>query len=204
NTGTEGQLFTEQQLQAVLAQTNVEYILAYTVPGPGCPYPPNYQALEYTHSNIHLYVGGDLREPITSANDPTFYVHHSFVDLIFEIWRQTRQPRWAREDAYTPELGQCASPLHFGFSRMSPFNLINRDGLSNAYTDQMYRYAPRPGCSVSMPTCGSRYLFCDLRGFPHCVTKIKLGGICRGYEGMDACYMGQCIFGRCIPGPTPA
>lgn len=54
-----------------------------------------------------------------------------------------------------------------------------------------------------MPTCGSRYLFCDPRGYPHCVSKIKVGGICRGFEGLDACYMGQCIFGRCMPGPTP-
>lgn len=56
----EGQLFTEQQLNAVFQQTNVEYVMAYTVPLAGCPYPTNYQALEYTHSNIHLWLGGDI------------------------------------------------------------------------------------------------------------------------------------------------
>ena len=87
---------------------------------------------------------------------------------------------------------------------MVPFNnLINRDGLSNSYTDQMYRYAPRPTCSVELPTCGSKYLFCDTRGYPHCVAKIKLGGLCGRFQGFDACYNGQCIFGRCMPGPTP-
>lgn len=35
--------------------------------------------------------------PETSGNDPVFYVHHAFVDLIWEIWRQVRQPRGARE-----------------------------------------------------------------------------------------------------------
>jgi len=47
-------------------------------------------------------------------------------------------------------------------------------------------------------------LFCDFNhGFPHCVAKIKFGGICEGFDGMDACFNGQCIFGRCQQGPTP-
>ncbi|KAH7700491.1 tyrosinase 4 [Aphelenchoides avenae] len=204
NMAAEGQLFTEAQVNAVLAQTNIEYVMAYTVPLAGCPYPPNYGAMEYSHSNVHLWLGGDMKPPITSANDPIFYTHHSFIDHIWENWRQLRQPKWVREMAYTPDLPQCASPMHFSYAPMRPFfNLINRDGLSNSYTDQLYRYAPRPTCSAQMPTCGSRYLFCDPRGYPHCVAKIKVGGICRGFEGLDACYMGQCIFGRCMPGPTP-
>jgi hypothetical protein len=27
----------------------------------------------------------------TSANDPIFFIHHSFVDMIWEIWRQRAQ-----------------------------------------------------------------------------------------------------------------
>uniref|UniRef100_A0A914YXP4 ShKT domain-containing protein n=1 Tax=Panagrolaimus superbus TaxID=310955 RepID=A0A914YXP4_9BILA len=204
NLGQEGQLFSEFQINQVLQQTNIEYVMAYTVPLPGCPYPTNYGALEYTHSNIHLWLGGDMKPPVTSANDPIFYMHHSFVDLIWEMWRQLRQPKWVREMAYTPDLPQCANEQHFSYAPMRPFfNLANRDGLSNSYTDQMYRYAPRASCSLATPTCGSQYLFCDTRGFPHCVTKIKLGGLCGRFLGFDACYMGQCMFGRCVPGPTP-
>lgn len=68
----------------------------------------------------------------------------------------------------------------------------------------MYRYGSRPGCSFEMPTCGSPYLFCDARVSPHCVSKVKLGGLCAGFEGLDACFNGICIGGRCVPGPTPA
>lgn len=179
--------------------------MAYTVPLAGCPYPTNYQALEYTHSNIHLWLGGDMKPPTTSANDPIFYMHHSFVDLIWELWRQLRQPRWLREMQYTPDIPQCANPLHFSYAPMRPWNhLQNRDGLSNSYTDQMYRYAPRATCTIQLPTCNSKYLFCDTRFYPHCVAKVKIGGLCMGFEGFDACYNGQCIFGRCVPGPTPA
>lgn len=30
-------------------------------------------------------------DPYTSANDPAFYLHHSFVDYIWEIFRQRKQ-----------------------------------------------------------------------------------------------------------------
>lgn len=64
----------------------------------------------------------------------------------------------------------------------------------------MYRYAPRATCSPQNMNCGSKYLFCDLlHGYPHCVAKIKINGLCMGFEGQDACFNGQCYFGRCYP-----
>lgn len=71
------------------------------------------------------------------------------------------------------------------------------------YTDQMFRFMPRPGCSAELPDCGSPYLFCDTRGIPHCVSKIKFNGLCVGFEGFDACFNGACVIGRCVPAPSP-
>jgi hypothetical protein len=51
---------------------------------------------------------------------------------------------------------------------------------------------------------GSQYLFCDTRTSPHCVSKIKQNGQCRGFEGVDACHNGVCFNGFCIPGATPS
>uniref|UniRef100_A0A9J2Q8W3 ShKT domain-containing protein n=1 Tax=Ascaris lumbricoides TaxID=6252 RepID=A0A9J2Q8W3_ASCLU len=202
--GREGSLWTEYTLNDIMMQTTIENMLHYTAPLQGCPLPMNLNALEFVHSYIHLWIGGHMHDPPTSANDPIFYPYHAFVDFVWELWRQTHQTPQAREMEYPPDIAICGDPQHFGNSFMRPyFNLINRDGLSNMYTDQMYRYAPRPGCSAQMPACGSQYLFCDVRGVPHCVSKIKPYGVCVGFEGLDACFNSVCQNGRCVPGPTP-
>ncbi|VDK76562.1 unnamed protein product [Litomosoides sigmodontis] len=204
NLGTEGRLFSERNIQQVMRQNRIENMLSYTAPMQGCPYPVNYGALEYSHSNVHLWIGGHMKPPEQSSNDPIFFSHHAFVDLVWELWRQNVQPAWARELDYPPDIAACADPQHFSYALMRPFfTLYNRDGLSNMYTSQMYRFAPRPSCTAEIPTCGTPYLFCDTRGLPHCVSKIKLNGLCTGFEGLDACFNGICWRGRCVPGSTP-
>ncbi|CAI4226184.1 unnamed protein product [Auanema sp. JU1783] len=199
---TEGRLFSETNINNLLSQTEIQNVLAYTAPQSGCPFRPNFGALEYSHSSIHLWIGGDMKPPSTSANDPIFFLHHCFVDFVWEMWRQARQNRIARETAYPPDIGTCANSQHFSYSQMRPWDKQNIEGLSNAYTDNLYRYSPRPTCSHQNPNCGSPYLWCDTRGAPHCVVKVKQNGLCRGFEGFDACWQGSCVNGWCRPGPV--
>uniref|UniRef100_A0A0N4ZUJ2 Tyrosinase_Cu-bd domain-containing protein n=1 Tax=Parastrongyloides trichosuri TaxID=131310 RepID=A0A0N4ZUJ2_PARTI len=198
--GREGHLLTEQNVNTALSQNNIISTLAYTAPLRGCIYPSFFGAIEYIHGAVHNWLGGTVLKISTSVNDPIFFQHHSFVDYLFEMWRQTKQNRMQRETDYPPDLPQCMNAQHFSNAIMRPFNIRNRDGLSNAYTDNMYSFAPRPTCSFQNRNCGSSYLFCDPRGYPHCVSKIKLGGICSGFEEMDACFGGVCVNGRCVGG----
>ena len=199
NVGAQGSLFTEAEIVSVMRQTQIEQVLAVTAPQQGCPVRTDWNVLEYTHGNIHIFVGGDMLDQSTSANDPIFFLHHSFVDFIWELWRQQRQSRYERENAFPLDRQQCSSANHFGSALMRPFEpWRNVDGLSNLYTDNMFEYAPRPTCSASTE-CGSKYLFCDRsHGSPRCSSKIRIGASCAGYRGENPCYNGACQGGVCV------
>jgi hypothetical protein len=43
--------------------------------------------LEHTpHNNVHVDMGGDMGVPDTAAIDPIFYVHHSNIDRLWNLW----------------------------------------------------------------------------------------------------------------------
>ncbi|VDK47499.1 unnamed protein product [Cylicostephanus goldi] len=72
---------------------------------------------------------------VSSANDPAFFLHHSFIDYIWETWRQGKQPRQNRESDYPRDDIRCNSAAHFARAPMLPFSpMLNIDGLSNEYT----------------------------------------------------------------------
>lgn len=91
-------LFQASDLSFLMRQTGVASFFAFTAPQ--CA---NFDALEYRHDNIHKYVGGHMGEPTVSANDPVFFLHHAFIDFIWELWRQQRQTRTERENVYPAE-----------------------------------------------------------------------------------------------------
>lgn len=120
--GSQASLFTQDQLNNVYSQTAIEQVLAYTAPRQGCPVRPDWNCLEYVHGNPHIWIGGDMLDQSTSANDPAFYMHHSFVDLIWENWRQQQQNRADRENAYPNDIAECSNVQHFRQADMKPFD----------------------------------------------------------------------------------
>uniref|UniRef100_A0A0R3RX42 Tyrosinase_Cu-bd domain-containing protein n=1 Tax=Elaeophora elaphi TaxID=1147741 RepID=A0A0R3RX42_9BILA len=173
----EGRPLNENDIQAVIRHSNVIDVLAYTAPQSGCKHPTDWTSLEYSHANALVWVGGDMFQQTSSANDPLFFLHHAFVDSIWEYWRQHRQSRDARAKNYPPDLPECSGENHFAQNLMRPFEpLRNIDGISNIYNERLYRYAPRPVCHGRRDR---EFLFCDLsHGYARCSTKIRLGGKC--------------------------
>lgn len=53
--------------------------------------PPN------THNRVHVWVDGDMA-PMTSPNDPLFFLHHCFVDKVWADWQQAHP-----DERYLPE-----------------------------------------------------------------------------------------------------
>ncbi|KAK0397951.1 hypothetical protein QR680_002354 [Steinernema hermaphroditum] len=199
----DGEFFNDARVDWVVDQTEIDRVMAYSSPLVECEnYTLDDRFLEYSHDYVHYYINGDMFTKYGSSNDPIFFMHHGMIDLVWEEWRQKRQTREQRENDYPADRHRCAPSYHFRNAKMSllePFR--NIDGCSNKYTDNMYEYAPRPTCTNLDLNCRSEFLFCDnvTNDSPKCSAKVKLGGNCSGFEGIEnACYKGKCVKGRCV------
>jgi hypothetical protein len=45
--------------------------------------------LEGLHADVHAWVGGTMRDLLTSPADPLFWMHHANVDRIYTLWQKT-------------------------------------------------------------------------------------------------------------------
>jgi tyrosinase len=50
------------------------------------------------HNRVHLWVGGSM-EPMTSPNDPVFFLHHCFIDKVWADWQAKQDADW-KESGY--------------------------------------------------------------------------------------------------------
>ena len=77
------------------------------------------------HNRVHLWVGGSM-EPMTSPNDPVFFLHHCFVDKIWADWQEQKMKDFNNGDApppphYAPLID--GPPGHNLKDIMKPFNV---------------------------------------------------------------------------------
>ncbi len=69
------------------------------------PYSPGPNSWEVTsegglHNPVHRWIGGNMADA-TSPNDPVFFLHHCYLDLLWERWK-TQHPT---SDPYLPTSG---------------------------------------------------------------------------------------------------
>ena len=161
NIGSSGTLMTNAGIHGVLSRNRTYQITN--------PFASKQHNLEVQHNTVHVWVGGNMDDLSTSAEDPVFFLHHSFIDYLWEEFRTKQkilgidpetdypQDAWG-EDGHAPN-----APVGFG-------DLRNVDALSNVLAD-LVQYDPSPVCSRSHPNCVSKYLRCDSgRAHPVCVS----------------------------------
>ena len=88
-----------------------------------------------------------------APTDPIFFSHHSFVDLLFEEFRQ-RQSLYDRMFDYPEEINDTNLHLvgHGPFKPMIPFEpMVNMQGLSQSYTGNIW--------IITIYTCSCIILF---------------------------------------------
>lgn len=119
------------------------------------------KTIEFQHNLPHDWVGGMMDLLPSAPKDPAFFLHHAYVDYIWEKFRQ-KQQRLGEDPEYYPGLGDISlnkynlTLFHASHRQMDCFRWMNNiDGYSKNYTQYLYAYEDSP----TYPNCGnSKYL----------------------------------------------
>ncbi|XP_076112242.1 tyrosinase-like protein 2 [Mytilus galloprovincialis] len=121
--------------------------------------------IEGQHNLPHEWIGGTMDILNSSARDPTFILHHAFIDYVWEKFRQ-KQERLGENPEYYPSLGKTSetdkynlTAFHNATNVMACFPWMeNKDGYRSDYVGILYEYEESPKC----PDCGkSKYITCN-------------------------------------------
>ncbi|GFN77509.1 tyrosinase [Plakobranchus ocellatus] len=92
----------------------------------------------------------------TAAFDPIFFMHHSFVDYLWELFRTNLRSLGADPEIY-PDI-EDAESRHHSTASTGFGDLTQADGYLDSLTDS-YEYESAPICTARFPDCGSRSVF---------------------------------------------
>lgn len=168
NVGVEGELYLYEEIQNITTRTRFVEICGMTRDMEN-------HGLEFHHGDIHLWVGGNMAELNTAADDPLFWMHHANVDRIWELQRQNALRAGVDIDNDYP-----TNPEDYGNEFHAPdaeFGLLRpdltvQDGVRRNMMDGLYMYEPSPTCSARSMDCGSNQLRCvQLNGNYICISK---------------------------------
>ncbi|GFO16266.1 tyrosinase [Plakobranchus ocellatus] len=166
NVGSDGDLFTATNIEDVLSRTRHADIVT------SADVEPRFD-LEFHHAAVHVFCGGTMGQLDTAAFDPIFFMHHSFVDYLWELFRTNLRSLGADPEIY-PDI-EDAESRHHSTASTGFGDLTQADGYLDSLTDS-YEYESAPICTARFPDCGSRYLTC-LDRISRCVPIIPTGGI---------------------------
>ena len=151
NVGADGQLYSRESIEMILSRNDHSEIIA-----PNSD--PDYD-IEVQHGGVHLYIGGAMEALETAPFDPIFFMHHAFVDYIWELFR-TKLRNQLNIDPSTNYPMNHNIDFHGRDDVMDlAANLTCGEGYSNQLMDSV-EYEASPSCTRRRPTCNSRYLRC--------------------------------------------
>lgn len=154
NVGGFSTLFSKEIINRILTKCRNSEILTPTAE-------PDFD-FELFHGGPHVWVGGQMAFLNSAAHDPVFFMHHAYVDYVWELFR-TRQARICRVNPET-DYPTPSNDLHASERTMDGFPAYqNIDGYRNYWTRYWYRYERSPTCSLLQRSCGSPYLRCNVR-----------------------------------------
>ena len=151
NVGVDGQLYSRQSVEMILSRNDHSEIIAPNTD-------PDYD-IEVQHGGVHLFIGGDMESLVTSPNDPIFFMHHAFVDYIWELFRMKLRNQLNIDPSRNYPTNHNIQ-FHSPNEMMDIANLTCGDGYSEQLMNSVV-YEASPSCSGQRPTCNSPYLRCQ-------------------------------------------
>jgi len=92
------------------------------------------------HNRVHVWVGGSML-PMTSPNDPVFFLHHCFVDKVWADWQALqREDNPDASPHYAPEEDGPAG--HNIDDQLKPWERTSRQVLDITQLDYSYEQPP--------------------------------------------------------------
>lgn len=101
------------------------------------------------HTLTSLVCVGHMGQVPCAPTDPTFWMHHAFIDLIWEEFRTKHQItdielEYPALDDSTNNTSEYPTS-HQWWMGMEPFpGVVNAHGMSSHFTNYYYQYTPRP------------------------------------------------------------
>ena len=123
------------------------------------PNAPDSSNIEEIHNDVHVYIGEQMSRIESASYDPLFYIHHAFIDYLWEEFRTNQRMTGIDPARDYPRI--VGEQTHQPLASMGLGRLLVIDGINDIFTRRIYRYERRPSCIPNSNTCGSRYLRCD-------------------------------------------
>ncbi|KAI8787268.1 tyrosinase protein tyr-1 [Biomphalaria glabrata] len=147
----DGGLFTPKIISDILSRSRPEEITTSNTTKPKFD-------LESFHEGVHAFCGGAMKLFATAAFDPLFYLLHTFIDLIWSLFRDNLKKHGVDPETFpviknSSHLHSSDSPTYFG-------NLTHADGYSEILANSV-TYWKSPVCNETKPDCDSRFLICE-------------------------------------------
>ncbi|XP_041376379.1 uncharacterized protein LOC121388905 [Gigantopelta aegis] len=152
NVGADGQLYSRQSIEMILSRNDHSEIIA-----PNSD--PDYD-IEVQHGGVHLFIGGDMEALETSPFDPIFFMHHAFVDYIWELFRVKLRDQLNIDPSTNYPMDHNIQ-FHGRDEVIDIANFTCGDGYSDRLMETV-EYESSPSCSARRPSCNSPYLRCRL------------------------------------------
>ncbi|XP_071136567.1 uncharacterized protein [Mytilus edulis] len=145
NGGDSGSLISPRGIRNVLSRRkNIDILSPWAARGR--------YGLENYHNAVHVWVGGSMLGVNTAPSDPVFFLHHCFIDYVWEHFRQRQTVDPETDYPFDRRAPPSQAPNRIMDNLET--GKRNIDGYSNDYTDQYYRYARSPR---TCRQCRNRY-----------------------------------------------